>query len=129
MILADLNKTYPSLISLCGFTPHLAADHFEERPVDPDDVTAFLRAPDLRTRLDERSTWARWATTFVLLEPRGEPVRHHRKVGSSWRFVHGPLDLGGGQLWCHVFDLLPGALRGEVPTIVKGFCVEAVISS
>ena len=126
MILADLNRTYPSVFSLCGFTRHLAAHHFEERPVDPDDVITFLQAPDLRARLDERSTWARWATTFVLVEPRGESVPHQRKVGTSWRFVHGPLDLGGGHLWCHIFDLLPGALRGEVARVLDALCIEAV---
>ena len=126
MILADINRTYASIFSLCGLTTHLAPHHFEERPVDPDVILAFLTAPDLRARLDERSTWTTWATTFVLVEPRGEPVPHQRKVGSSWRFVHGPLDLGGGRLWCHVFDLLSGALHGEVPTIVEGFSVVAI---
>lgn len=126
MILADLNRTYPSLFLLCGLTPHLAAHHFEERSEDPDVVKAFLRAPDLRARLDERLTWARWATTFVLVEPRGEAVPHQRKVGNSWRFVHGPLDLQPGRLWCHLFDLLPGALRGEVPAAVQALSVAPV---
>jgi hypothetical protein len=129
VILADLNRTYPSIFSLCGFTPHLVAHHFEERAEDPEAVTAFLRAPDLRERLDERSKWANWATTFVLVEPRGEPAPHQRKVSTSWRFVHGPLDLGGGRIWCHVFDLLLGALRGEVPTIVAGFSVVALANT
>lgn len=126
MILADLNRTYPALFSLCRFTPHVAAHHFEEWSEDPDAVTGFLRASDLRARIDERLTWARWATTFVATEPRGEAVPHQRRVGSTWRFVAGPLDLGGGRLWVHLFDLLPGALRGEVPTIAGGFRVEAV---
>jgi hypothetical protein len=126
VILTDLNRTYSSLLSLCGFTPHLACDYFEERPEDLVAVVAFLGSSDLRARLDDRSTWARWATTFVATEPRGEGVPHQRRVGSSWRFVAGPLDLGGGRLWVHLFDLLPAALRGEVPAVVDGFSVLAV---
>ena len=126
MILADLNRTYPALLSLCSFTRHLACGHFAERREDPTEIEQFLGAPDLRELLDNRGTWARRATTFVLVQPRGETVPHQRKVGSSWRFVHGPLDLGGGQLWCHVFDLLPGALHGEVPTIADGFSIVPV---
>ena len=126
MILADLNTTYPSLFSLGDFTPHLAADRFEERPEDLEEVEQFLRAPGLRELLDGRRTWTRWSATFVLTEPHGEPVPHQRRVGDSWRFVFGPLDLGDGRLWVHLFDLLPAALRGEVPAVVDGFSVEAV---
>lgn len=123
---ADLNGTYPSLFSLLGLTSHLAAHHFKERSVPVWEIEAFLGAPDLRDLLDDRITWARWATTYVRIEPHGESVPHHRQVGEAWRFVIGPVDFGGGALWVHVLDLVGGALKGSVPKVVQAFCIEAV---
>ena len=43
MALADLNWTYPTMLSLLGLTPHLSADHFEAVPVDVAEVEELFR--------------------------------------------------------------------------------------
>lgn len=122
----DVNRTYAATFGLLGLTPHLGADHFEERPVSASALEAFLRDPDLRAQLDNRAVWRRWATTFVRVRPRGETVPHHRQVGAGFRFVVAPLDLGGGTVWVHALDLVAGALAGETIEVVDAFAIDAV---
>ncbi len=123
MGLFDLNRTYPACWSLGGLTPHLAAHHCEAAYEDVDELLAFLTAPDLRSRLDEREIWARYSTTFVEVEPHGHTVPVQRKAGDGWRSVTTPVEFNGGRVWVHVLDLLGPALRGERIPICRAFRV------
>jgi hypothetical protein len=127
MGLADLNATHSAMLSVTGLTLHLAADHFEAVPVDPDEVRERFLAPGLRERLDDRAFW-RWAgNLFVVVEPSGEAsLPCQREAGDRWRFVVAPLDLSGGTVPLHACDLVEPALGGVLPKLGSAFHIEPV---
>lgn len=125
LAMADLNSTYPALVSLLALTRHLAADHFEARRVPVKTLRRHFSG-DLRRRLDDRGWWAAVGATFVLVEPHGEVLPCVRKAGDGWRTVSAPLDFGGGRLWSHAADLVRPALAGQFPKVVAAFRVVPV---
>ncbi len=124
MALVDLNRTFLRMFSLAGLTSHLACHHFEVVEADPADIERFLGSHDLRSQLDDRATWRRWSTTFVLVEPQGENLPVHRKADEHWRSVTAPFDFCGGAVWLHAFDLFGPALHGCVPRILRRFSIQ-----
>ena len=126
MALVDLNRTFLRLFSLAGLTTHLACQRFEHVEGDPADFERFLRSHGLRSQLDDREIWRRWATTFVLVEPHGESLPVHRKAEDRWRSVTAPFEFGGGAVWLHAFDLFGPALAVRVPRILRLFSLEPV---
>jgi hypothetical protein len=123
MSMVDLNSTYPSLFSLLGLTPHLAADHFEVRPVQSAVVRRLFDPKVLRDHLDDRGWWATIGALFVQVEPHAEVLPSVREADGRWRAVNAALDLGGGSLWYHAADLVRPALDGNLPRVVKAFRV------
>ena len=73
MALADLNWTYPTMLSLLGLTPHIGTDHFESVPVDVAEVEELFKTDGLRDRLDDRAFYRSIGNLFVFVEPHGEP--------------------------------------------------------
>jgi transcriptional regulator with XRE-family HTH domain len=125
LCLADLNWTFPAMLSLLGLTAHLAADHFEMVPVDVGQVADLFRSAGLRERLDVRAFWASIGNLFVVVEPHGEAsLPCQRETGDRWRFVVTPLDLSGGTLPVHACHLIRPALAGCLPPLVSAFRVE-----
>ena len=125
MALADLNWTYPTMLSLLGLTPHLSADHFEDVPADVAEVEELFRTDGLRARLDDRAFYRSIGNLFVVLEPHGEAeLPCQREVGGGrYRFVVGPLDLSGGTIPVQACHLIGPGLAGHLPKIVSAFRV------
>ena len=128
MALADLNWTYPTMLSLLGLTPHLGADHFEAVPVDVAEVEELFRSDGLRDRLDDRAFYRSIGNLFVVVEPHGEAdLPCQREVGGDrYRFVVAPLDLSGGTIPVHACHLIGPGLAGRLPKIVSAFRVVPV---
>jgi hypothetical protein len=126
--LADLNWTYPTMLSLFGLTPHLSADHFEVVPVDAAEVEELFLSDGLRDRLDDRAFYRSIGSLFVLAEPHGEAdLPCQREVaGGRYRFVVAPLDLSGGTVPLHASHLIGPGLAGQLPKIVSAFRVVPV---
>ena len=126
MALADLNGTYPTMLSLLGLTPHLCADHFEALPADVAEVEELFPTGDLRDRLDDRAFYRSIGNLFVIVEPRGEAdLPCQREVDSGrYRFVLAPLDLSGGAIPVHACHLIGPGLAGRLPKIASAFRVE-----
>jgi hypothetical protein len=128
MALADLNWTYPTMLSLLGLTPHLCAERFEDVPADVAEVEALFRTDGLRARLDDRAFYGSIGNLFVVVEPHGEAdLPCQREVGCGrYRFVVAPLDLSGGAVPVHACHLIGPGLAGRLPRIVSAFRVEPV---
>jgi hypothetical protein len=128
MALADLNWTYPTMVSLLRLTPHLAADHFEAVPADVGEVEELFRTDRLRDRLDDRAFYRSIGNLFVVVEPHGEAdLPCQREVGGGrYRFVVAQLDLSGGAIPVHACHLIGPGLAGQLPRIVSGFRVVPV---
>ncbi|MHB1582211.1 MAG: hypothetical protein ACYCU7_03225 [Acidimicrobiales bacterium] len=126
MALFDMNRTFPALFDLLRLTPHLVPDHFEHQEVDSAELVALFESPDPRTRLEDSEVWRRLATTFVLVEPHGEPLPCHRQAGPRWRTVTTSLELHGGRYWVHALDLVEPSLAGRVPRLHRAFAVDPV---
>jgi hypothetical protein len=127
MALADLNWTYPAMLSLLGLTRHLSTDHFEAVPVEVAEVEELFLTDGLRDRLDDRSFYCSIGNLFVIVEPHGEgclPSQREVSVG-RYRFVVAPLDLSGGTIPVHACHLIGPALAGKLPKIVSSFRVVA----
>ncbi|MGO9334793.1 MAG: hypothetical protein ACLQCU_12225 [Acidimicrobiales bacterium] len=125
MALADLNWTYPTMLSLLGLTPHLSADHFEAVPVDVAEVEELFLSDGLRDRLDDRAFYHSIGSLFVLVEPHGEAdLPCQREVDDGrYRFVVTRLDLSGGTLPIHACHLIGPGLAGQLSKIVSAFQV------
>jgi hypothetical protein len=128
MALADLNWTYPTMLSLLGLTPHLSADHFEVVPVDVAEVEDLFQSEGLRDRLDDRAFYCSIGNLFVIVEPRGEAdLPSQREVGGGrYRFVVAPLDLSGGTVPVHACHLIGPGLAGHLPKITSAFRIVPV---
>jgi hypothetical protein len=128
MALADLNWTYPTMLSLLGLTPHLSAEHFEDVPADVAEVEEFFRCNGLRDRLDDRAFYRSIGNLFVVVEPHGEAdLPCQRQVGAGrYRFVVAPLDLSGGAVPVHACHLIGPGLAGHLPHFVSAFRVEPI---
>jgi hypothetical protein len=126
MTLADLNWTYPAMLSLLGLTPHIGADHFESVPVDVAEVEGLFETDGLRDRLDDRDFYLSIGNLFVVVEPHGEAdLPCQLEVGGGrYRFVVAPLDLSGGTIPVHACHLIGPGLAGHLPKIVSAFRVE-----
>jgi hypothetical protein len=128
MALADLNWTYPTMLSLLGLTPHLSAEHFEDVPADVAEVEELFRCNGLRDRLDDRAFYRSIGNLFVVVEPHGEAdLPCQRQVGGGrHRFVVAPLDLSGGAVPVHACHLIGPGLAGHLPHFVTAFRVEPI---
>ena len=126
MALADLNWTYPAMLSLLGLSAHLGADHFEAVPVAVAEVERLFGADGLRARLDDRAFYRSIGNLFVVVEPHGEAdLPAQREVGANrYRFVVAPLELNGGTIPVHACHLIGPALAGRLPKMVSAFRVE-----
>jgi hypothetical protein len=128
MALADLNWTYPTMLSLLGLTPHLSAEHFEEVPADVAEVGELFRGDGLRDRLDDLAFYRSIGNLFVVVEPHGEAdLPCQRQVGAGrYRFMVAPLDLSGGAVPVHACHLIGPGLAGHLPHFVSAFRVEPI---
>jgi hypothetical protein len=128
MALADLNWTYPTMLSLLGLTPHLCADHFAAVPVDVAEVQELFRIDGLRDRLDDRVFYCSIGNLFVVVEPHGEAdLPCQREVGGNrYRFVLALLDLSGGAIPVHACHLIGPGLAGRRTKIVSAFRIVPV---
>jgi hypothetical protein len=125
MALADLNWTYPTMLSLLGLTPHLCPDHFEAVPADVAEVEELFWSEGLRDRLDDRAFYRSIGNLFVVVEPHGEgELPCQREVdGGRYRFVVAPLDLSGGAVPVHACHLIGPGLAGHLPKFASAFRV------
>ena len=128
MALADLNWTYPTMLSLLGLTPHIGTDHFESVPVDVAEVEELFKTDGLRDRLDDRAFYRSIGNLFVFVEPHCEPdLPCQREVDAGrYRFVLAPLDLSGGTVPVHACHLIGPGLAGHLPHLVSAFRVEPI---
>ncbi len=86
-----------------------ARSHRSER-VNPKDLRSFLTD---RARHWDRSEWQRWALTFAVIRPNGEPLAAQvewgpDRIGSTVA----PLDLSGGRLCFNCTDLAASVEEG-----------------
>jgi hypothetical protein len=128
MTLADLNWTYPTMLSLLGLTPHIGTDHFESVPVDVAEVEELFKTDGLRDRLDDRAFYRSIGNLFVFVEPHCEPdLPCQREVDAGrYRFVVAPLDISGGTVPVHACHLIGPGLAGHLPHLVSAFRVEPI---
>jgi hypothetical protein len=68
MALADISKTYASILSVGGLGRFYGADHFETELVGPLEVHQLLRA---RAWQHDREAWEQLSTLFVTIRAHG----------------------------------------------------------